>query len=60
MAYRLAELPLSPPAETLGETPEVLDPLGLRARAPPVESEDGVDDPLRGRVLDEPGRLRAD
>lgn len=58
IAYRFAELPLSPPEERLGETPELLDPLGLRARAPP--SEDGVVEPLRGRVLDDPGRLRVE
>lgn len=53
-------LPLSPPPDRLGDMPEVLEPLGLRARAPPTESVDGVVEPLRGRVLDEPGRLRED
>ena len=40
--------------------PEVLEPLGLRARAPPTESVDGVVEPLRGSVLEEPGRFRED
>ena len=53
-------LPLSPPPDRLGEMPEVLEPLGLRARAPPTESVDGVVEPLRGSVLEEPGRFRED
>lgn len=60
LTYRLAALmapPLRPP-DGLGETPDALDPLGLRARIPPEESEDGIVELLRGNVLDEPGRLR--
>ena len=38
----------------------VLEPLGLRARAPSTESVEEVVEPLRGRVLEEPGRLRED
>ena len=38
--------------------PEVLEPLGLRA--PPTESVEEVVEPLRGRVLEEPERLRED
>lgn len=53
-------LPLSPPPDRLGEIPEVLEPLGLRARVPPTESVDGVVEPLRGSVLEKPGRLRED
>ena len=60
VAYLLATvLPLSPP-DRLGDIPEVLEPLGLRARAPATESVDGVVEPLRGSVLEEPGRLRED
>ena len=60
-SYRLAALmapPLRPP-EGLDEMPDALDPLGLRARIPPDDSDDGIVEPLRGSVLDEPGRLRA-
>lgn len=57
MTYRLAELPLRPPADGLGDMPELLDPLGWRTRVPLEESE-GVAEPFRGKVLEDPGRFR--
>lgn len=50
--------PLRPP-DGLDEMPDALEPLGLRARIPPDESDEGIVELLRGSVLDEPGRLRA-
>ncbi len=37
--------------------PELLDPLGWRTRVPFEESE-GVAEPFRGKVLEDPGRFR--
>jgi len=51
-----ALLPPKPP-ERLGEMlEEVLDPLGFRVRRPAVAAMGA--DPLRGKVLEEPGRWR--
>lgn len=60
MTYRLAELPLRPPEDRLGDMSELLDPLGWRSRAPLEESEGEVE-PFRGKVVDDgedPGRFR--
>jgi len=51
----LLPLPLKP-TDGLEETPEALEPLGFRLRAPAAVS--AWADPLRGSVLDAPGRLK--